>query len=900
MSRTVEFEAHDLALREDVSLLGRLVGEMLSDQLGASFFELLEQVRRCAIARREGDPARLGELCALLADLPVHRALDLVRAFSTYFQLVNLAEQVHRIRRRREHQAAERGPQPGGLQDALTRLRAAGVAPTALLEVLGRIRLEPVFTAHPTEATRRTMLEKEQRIARALLERLDSGRTPAEERARLAAIRMHITAAWQTAEYSPVRPSVEQEREHVTFYLSDVLYRAVPACYAEFQRCLKLVWPEIAERAPNAGMLQFGTWVGGDMDGNPNVGADTIREALAAHRRVLFARYSADLRELATILSQSLSRVAVDPSVIERVRLQARQMRRAWNAIPPRHRDMPYRCLLLLAVARLQATADGRAGGYRDPAEFIDDLEAIRLSLLRNGGRHAGLYPLERLLVRARTFGFHLAALDVRQHASVHRAALAACLSAAGLGEMPLRAALAAAIAGRVPRPQQLDAQTAGVLAVFDALSECRQRYGATALGVYIISMCECAEDVWTVLALATIAGGKEAAAALDIVPLFETVADLEAAPAILSDLLNDPTWRAHLQGRAMRQILMLGYSDSNKDAGIVASRFALYEAQAKLAAIAREAGVDLSFFHGRGGTVSRGGGRTERAVMASPRGSFNGHLRLTEQGEVIHRKYGIRAIALRNLEQAYSGLLQTCLDDRPVDPRQAQWQQIMAGIAADSRRAYRELVYGDSAFAAYFRAATPIDVIEGMKIGSRPSRRKGDVFRVEDLRAIPWVFAWSQSRHGLPGWYGLGYGLKRAIEMHGEAPLVEMARDWPFFRLLLEDVEMVIAKSDLAIAERYSHLAGDLHERYWPQIAAEWRDTEATILAVKRSEELLEYDRRLKRTIRLRNPYVDPISVLQIDLLQRWRSGGRRNRELFEALVSTVNGIARGLQNTG
>jgi phosphoenolpyruvate carboxylase len=900
MSRTVEFEAQDLPLREDVSLLGRLVGEMLSDQLGASFFELLEQVRRCAIARREGDAARLGELCGLLGDLPVERALDLVRAFSTYFQLVNLAEQVHRIRRRREHQAAEGGPQPGGLQDALTRLRAGKVEPEALLQALGRIQLEPVFTAHPTEATRRTMLEKEQRIARALIERLDSGRTPAEERARLAAIRMHITAAWQTAEYSPVRPSVEHEREHVTFYLSDVLYRAVPACYAEFQRCLTLAWPEIAGRAPRSGLLRFGTWVGGDMDGNPNVGADTIREALAAHRRVLFSRYIADLRELATILSQSTSRVAVDPAVSERVTRQARQMRRAWNAIPPRHRDMPYRCLLLLAVARLQATAEGREGGYGEPAGFVDDLEAIRLSLVRNGGRHAGLYPLERLLSRVRTFGFHLAALDVRQHAGVHRAALAACLSAAGMGDLPLRAALAEAIAGRVPRASGLDAQTEGVLAVFDALLECRQRYGAAALGVYIVSMSERAEDALTVLALAAIACGPAAAAALDVAPLFETVADLDAAPAILSELLADPAWRSHLAGRGQRQIVMLGYSDSNKDAGIVASRFALHEAQAKLSAIAHEAGIDLSFFHGRGGTASRGGGRTERAVMAAPRGSVNGHLRLTEQGEVIHRKYGIRAIALRNLEQAYSGLLHACLDDSPVDPREARWHTIMAGIAADSRGAYRDLVYRDSEFAAYFREATPIDVIEGMKIGSRPSRRKGDVFRVEDLRAIPWVFAWSQSRHGLPGWYGLGHGLKRAIEVHGEAPLVEMARDWPFFRLLLEDVEMVMAKGDQGIAERYSRLAGGLHDRYWPAIAAEWRDTEATILAVKRSAELLDYDRRLKRTIRLRNPYVDPISVLQVDLLQRWRGGGRRDRELFEALVSTVNGIARGLQNTG
>lgn len=319
MTRSVVFEPQDQPLREDVSLLGKLVGEMLSDQLGSSFFQLLEQVRRCAIARREGEADRLGELSSLLGDLPVDRAVDLVRAFSSYFQLVNLAEQVHRIRRRREHQAADSGPQPGGVMDGLTRLRDAGVSTDAVREALGKLLLEPVFTAHPTEATRRTMLEKEQRIVRALIDRLDSSRTPEEERTRLAQMRMHITAAWQTAEYSPVRPSVEQEREHVLFYLSDVLFRAVPACYAEFERCLAATYPKLVTGAPMRPLLRFGTWVGGDMDGNPNVGADTIREALAAHRRVLFGRYLGELRELSLILSQSRTRVAVDPALERRV-----------------------------------------------------------------------------------------------------------------------------------------------------------------------------------------------------------------------------------------------------------------------------------------------------------------------------------------------------------------------------------------------------------------------------------------------------------------------------------------------------------------------------------------------------------------------------------------------------
>ena len=904
MSRSVVFEPHDQPLREDVSLLGRLVGEMLSDQLGTSFFQLLEQVRRCAIARREGDPGRLAELSALLGDLPVERALDLVRAFSSYFQLVNLAEQVHRIRRRREHQAADAGPQPGGVMDGLMRLRSAGVGSDAVRSALSRLLLEPVFTAHPTEATRRTMLEKEQRIVRALVDRLDSGRTPDEERSRLAQMRMHITAAWQTAEYSPVRPSVEQEREHVLFYLTDVLFRAVPACYAEFERCLAATYPELAGEASTRPLLRFGTWVGGDMDGNPNVGAETIREALAAHRRVLFVRYLSELKELSLILSQSHTRIAIDPAVSARVSAYSKRLRRAWAGIPRRHRDMPYRCLLILMAARLSASLEDRDGGYDDPVEFLADLDLIRLSLVRNGGRHAGLYPFQRFVARVRTFGFHLAALDVRQHAEVHRAALAACIAGldwSAAAAVARRAALHQAIAGGNPRPSDASNGTRVVLEVFDALAQSRARYGAAAIGVFIVSMSESADDVLAVLALARIAAGADSATLiLDVAPLFETVADLTAAPRILSELLADPVYRAHLKARGDRQVVMLGYSDSNKDGGIVASRFALQEAQAELSEIAHAAGIDLSFFHGRGGTASRGGGRTERAVMAAPHGSVNGHLRLTEQGEVIHRKYAIRAIALRNIEQAFSGLLHATLNPAPRDPRESGWRELMASIADCSRASYRQLVYAEAEFAEYFRAATPIDVIERMKIGSRPSLRKGDDFRIEQLRAIPWVFAWSQSRHGLPGWFGLGSGLAQVCARVGEQRLAEMARDWPFFLLMLEDVEMVLAKADIGIAALYSALAGPLHQRYWPIIEAEWRRTTEYILKLKGASELLGYDRRLQRTIRLRNPYVDPISVLQVDLLVRWRRTERKDDELFEALVATVNGIARGLQNTG
>jgi len=403
------------------------------------------------------------------------------------------------------------------------------------------------------------------------------------------------------------------------------------------------------------------------------------------------------------------------------------------------------------------------------------------------------------------------------------------------------------------------------------------------------------------VLALAQLAGftDEHGQVPLDVASLFETVDDLAAAAGTLRSLFADEVYRRHLAARGDRQMVMLGYSDSAKDGGLIASRWALQRTQVELTALAAEAGIEIAFFHGRGGSISRGGGKTERAVIAAPRGSVNGHLRLTEQGEVIHRKYGLRAIALRNLEQMTGAVLRASLRPRPPEPRETRWRGIAAQIAAASRQRYRELVWDEPQFAGYFRAATPIDVIERLRIGSRPARR-GNAGGVESLRAIPWVFAWAQNRSALTGWFGAGTGLAHGIERHGLETMAEMARDWPFFTSLIDDLEMVLAKSDLAIFERYSKLADDLHRRFHPLIAAEHAAVREAVLAIKGSDGLLSGDRRLRLSIRLRNPYVDPISVLQVDLLARWRAAGRDDEDLFHALVATVNGIAAGIQNTG
>ncbi|MET0329699.1 MAG: phosphoenolpyruvate carboxylase, partial [Luteimonas sp.] len=439
----------------------------------------------------------------------------------------------------------------------------------------------------------------------------------------------------------------------------------------------------------------------------------------------------------------------------------------------------------------------------------------------------------------------------------------------------------------------------ASTLGVFDAVTDLRRSHGASATGLYIISMARSAADALAVLALARIAGCVEDdQVPLDVSPLFETVDDLQAAPAVMRALFEDPRYRAQKASRGERQTVMLGYSDSAKDGGLLASRWALQRTQVELTALAREAGVRIVFFHGRGGSVSRGGGKTGRAINAAPRGSVDGSLRVTEQGEVIHRKYGIRALALRNLEQSTAAVLQATLRPRAPDPREDTWRAMATDLADISRAHYRALVHERADFPDYFRAATPIDVIERLQIGSRPSRQRDG--GISNLRAIPWVFAWAQNRSGLTGWYGLGTALQHGIQTYGQQAMTEMARDWPFFSAALDDVEMLLAKSDIGIFERYSQLAGDAHAAFFPGILDECLRTRDAILLLKEQDVLLADDYRLQLSIRLRNPYVDPISLLQVELLRRWRATGREDEALLSALVSTVNGIAAGIQNTG
>ena len=900
----ITFEDKDQALRDDVRKLGAMIGELIEEQGGNQLFEFVEAARLRSIRRREENEKPGEELTALVSDLDASFAQQIIRSFSTYFQIVNTAEKVHRIRRRREYLLDVGLYQPGGLEDTLTKLKASGMSLADVQKLLKSLSIEPVFTAHPTEPTRRTILRKEQQIVKHLVDMLNPTMTPQETGAALANIRLLITTAWQTDEHPSESMTVADELEHVLFFLTDVLYRAMPPFYEDIQVALERVYGDEAKDLEIPDIVHFASWVGGDMDGNPNVNAKTIRETLARQRSLILDLYYRECRAISAKLSQSTDRISVSEDVMAKIEEYRGVFPNAYHAVPARHRDMPYRVFLRLIQQRLQSTFDDDVFPYERVRHFEADIKLIAASLEQNKGVNAGLFAVRRLLRRIQTFGFHLVTLDIRQDAEVHRAVVGECLGIDNWAELPAdeRAEkITKALQTRASAPASLSTQARKTIAVFQAIAFCRRKYGVESIGPYIISMTQDVDDILSVLLLAEFGElhNKRGEIPLDVAPLLETVDDLKNGPDILNALLKSKLYRKHLKARRNRQTVMIGYSDSNKDGGLASARWALQNAQETLVASVASENVDLTLFHGRGGTISRGGSKTHVAVLGSPPGTVNGRLRVTEQGEIINEKYGLRGIALRTLEQVTGSVALATAMPHHRGNDEPEWHAMMDVIADESRRAYRELIYETPEFYNYFRHATPIDVIELMRIGSRPSSRRSQS-GIGDLRAIPWVFSWTQARFVLPGWYGLGSGLQLAAEKFGDAEFRNMFREWYFMRALTADAEMVLAKSDLGIAALYSELAGELHETFYPVIKQEFDLTRELILEYSEHEELLEGDQTLQRTIMLRNPYVDPMSLLQVDLLARWRQSGRDDPQLFDALLASVNGIAQGLQNTG
>jgi len=877
---------------------------MLREQGGPALLATVEGDRVTAIGRREGAAGAADELAVRVRGRPPGQARDLVRAFSAWFQAVNLAEKVHRVRRRRDYFLKDGGrPQPGGVEDALVLLKAQGAQLQDVLGLLSGMQIEPVFAAHPTESTRRTILRQQQRVAQLLFDRLDPTLTPAEVRGAWRNIRAEITTAWQTEDLPREKLTVADEREHVLFYFSEVLYRVVPEFYEEIAEALGRLYGADAAEVDLPRILRFGSWVGGDMDGNPDVHGKTIRETLARQQRLVLNAYYEECQYLAQYLSQSASRIGVSAALAKRIEDYSTLVPGSRAITPARHDRMPYRVFLAQVSTRLRHAFESRPAGYEHAQEFQADIRLIADSLRANRGVNAGYHSVQRLLRRVQTFGFHLATLDVRQHSSVHHAVIGQGLADPLWSARPAGERLAllrdAIERGHGPRAT-LDPLSRRTLGVFEAIIQGRHRYGADAIGYYVVSGAGSVDDALAVLLLARWAEASDkrtGEAAVDIAPLFESLEALAGGGAAMRALLADEVYQRHLAARGGRQCVVIGYGGS-QEGGVCAGRMAVYEAQRDLAAALAPVAHPV-ILHARGGSLAMGGDRVDALVRAQPAGTGRGVLRITEQGQVVSQSYGLRPIAMRTLERAFNALLnRDAARTAPAAQAEAHFA-VARTLATASLRAYRALVYDREAFFEYFRQVTPVDVIERMQIGARAAYR-GIPAGLATLRAVPWVFAWTQSRHLLPGWLGAGGGLAAAIAEHGLAAVRAAASEWFFLRNLLDDIEAMLARADLGIAQAYEELAPDCERGFFAAIRAEHALACEQVLAVRGYGALLDGDPTLQRAIQLRNPYVDPMNFMQVDLLRRWRASGRQDRDLFEALLASISGIAQGLQSTG
>jgi len=911
----------DQPLREDIRLLGRLLGETLREQEGGERFDLIENIRRTAVRfRRDRDHQARVELATILDALDDEGAISVVRAFSFFSQLANIAEDLHHNRRRRAHLLAGSAPQEGSVALALQRMRQAGIASTELARVLDRALVAPVLTAHPTEVQRQSILDCQTAIARLLAERDRVALTPDELRENEESLRRVILTLWQTRILRTVRLTVSDEIENGLAYHRSTFLREVPRLYGEMEDLLAAHLGDPAFRL--APLLRVGTWIGGDRDGNPYVTHEVTLHAVRRQSALALDHYLNEARRLGGELS--LARRLVKVSV---------ELERLAAASPDRseHRaDEPYRRAVIGIYGRLAATGqrldrpsaerpplEGMAP-YADCAEFIRDLDIIAGSLEQNGARRIARGRLRQLRRAAEVFGFHLAAVDLRQHAAVHERVVAELLGRAGVCDAYPALAEAARVQCLLqelgtPRPLRLpfsaySDETANEFKVFDAAAGIHRRYGKEALPNYIVSWTDGISDLLEVALLLKEAGLLALAPRprldMNIVPLFETIADLRGCAAIMEGLLALPVYRALLADRGNAQEVMLGYSDSNKDGGFLTSSWELYKAEIELVRIFARHGVTLRLFHGRGGTVGRGGGPSYQAILAQPPGSVNGQIRITEQGEVIASKYSDPEIGRRNLETLVAATLEATLLHRGEPGRESSaYFEAMEALSEAAYRAYRGLVYETPGFTQFFHEATPIAELADLQVGSRPIARSPSG-RIEDLRAIPWVFSWSLARIMLPGWYGFGSAVEGFLKRGGEGALDllrEMHREWPFFRALLSNMDMVLAKSDIGIASRYAELVADpgLRAAVFDRIQAEWERTVAHLLAITGQGELLEANPTLARSFRNRSPYIDPLNHLQLTLLRRFR-GGDTADVVKRAILLTINGIAAGLRNSG
>ncbi len=899
----------------DEALLSGVLEDVICASEGKPALELHRRAVALGQRSRGGDGAAADELAGLVATLEVRELELLVRMLTCWHQLMNLAEDNDRVRRLRARELEEApAPRRGSLRHAITNLAASGISASDLHDALASAEVQLVMTAHPTEARRRTTVNKLARIfsmLRSLDERLPVPGEQEEMRRRIAAA---VQELWASDELRAVSPTVLDEVRAGLIYFTSTLSRVVPALYRDLDAAVRESYPDDDVVVPP--LLTFGSWMGGDRDGNPNVTPDLTAIALEQMKEACLTHLERVIGELAGRVTLS-ARVAGESEALRELLVNSGSHAPAMaEFVRERNPEEPYRQLFKLLAERVRFTRKGEEGGYHRSDELVADLRVAERALREQQAGFVAEDALRDVIRQVEVFGFHFARLDVREHADIHRHAIDEILGALGvqegyasLPEDERMAVLEREIADRRPLiPGDISgfsASTREVVETFRTMRELLDGAHAGALGAYIISNTTGPADLLEILLLMKEVGLARAGgsgAVLRIVPLFESGDTLAAAAETMRTLLQTPVYRAAVDAVGEQEI-MVGYSDSNKDVGYVASGWGIYRAQIEVSSVMREHGVRWQFFHGRGGAVGRGGGPSNVAILAQPPGTVAGRLKVTEQGEMLSAKFSVTEIAHRELELTTSAVLQTTLNREIAAPGVARFEAIVAEMAERSTKVYRGLVYGDPDFADYFHATTPVREIQRLQLGSRPSRRRESA-RIEDYRAIPWVFSWTQTRAVLPAWYGLGTALEAARERHGTAVLREMERDWPFFSALISNAEMACAKADLDIARRYSELYEDevARERIWNAISDELERTVRELQHVRGEEHPLDREPVLQRTIARRNPFIDPLSFVQLELLRRLRAqgGDPDDPDLVRASLLTINGIAGGLRNTG
>ncbi|WP_203287461.1 phosphoenolpyruvate carboxylase [Metabacillus sp. cB07] len=912
-TETIKERDHHAALRRDVKFLGNMLGDVLVHQGGQPLLEMVEKIREMTKSlRSHADESIYADLKAEISTLDPELRKQVIRAFAVYFHLVNIAEQNHRIRRRREYQFQEdSGKQPGSLEHAVASLKENGVSSEVIQQLLKTLSLELIITAHPTEATRRSVLEIHKRIA-GLLHSLDQPIHTERERAELEdRLFNEVVILWQTDELRDRKPTVMDEVANGLYYFDETLFEVLPQIHQELELCLSKNYPGQEWHVPN--FLRFGSWIGGDRDGNPNVTPEITWKTLTKQRALALRKYRESLKVLRKRLSQSTKRVAVSDELLASVQEETPLLSKGerWQV-----EHEIYRCKLTIMLKKLDQQ---QAFCYRSSDQLLQDLKMIQQSVLLHHPKGYELKSLQKLIRQVELFGFHLATLDIRNHSGEHEAAIKEIFHSVNLAEdyssLPeekkmqlLQDVL------QDPRPlvsfkENYSKETQDVLDVFHMIRRAHKEFGTRSIEVYLISMTQSASDLLEVMVLAKEAGiyrlhpDGRIESRLNVAPLLETIDDLVAGPKIMEQLFQLDFYQKHLSEQNNLQEIMLGYSDGSKDGGTLTANWKLYKAQQEIHDMAKHYNVRLKFFHGRGGSLGRGGGPLNRSLLSQPAETLGDGVKITEQGEVLSSRYGLYDIAYRSLEQAASTLITAAAhvstEAEQSNIRTGEWEKEMDEISSVSLSKYQELVFKDPDFLTYFKEATPLPELGALNIGSRPMSRKGSE-RFEDLRAIPWVFAWTQSRQLLPAWYAAGTGLSEGNLDN----LKQMYKKWPFFRSTIDNLQMALLKADLMAAREYLAMVENKHaaERIFNDIETEYVQTKKALLAITGQNELMDHIPNIQESVRLRNPYVDPLSFLQVDVISKLRKTDEESDagELLSEVLLTINGIAAGLRNTG